>query len=270
LANQRPYLIIVATANKKMLQDILLFLTGLVVGAMNAIAGGGTLIGFPVLMATGLPALTANATSHLVVLPGAISSAFGYRRHLRKLRRVYLILIIPCVIGTAIGATILRHTPTERFQQLVPGLVLFAVILFAFQPLIHFHLHKHLRTKSKALKPLVLISAAMLPIAIYGGYFGAGFGFLMLAFLGFTKLHEIHKMNGLKNLGSVTVSIVSIICLFNSNLINWHAGLIMAAGCLGGGYYGAVFAQRISTHAVRVLVIVIGLSTAAYLGLRTY
>ena len=250
------------------MQDIVLFVVGMVAGVMNAIAGGGTLVGFPVLLAAGQPALIANATSHLVALPGSLSSAYGYRKHLRKLRRSYLLLLIPCIIGTAIGALLLRYTPSDNFEKYVPGLVLFAIILFAFQPLLHFHLHRHIRTKNKSLQPIILISVAMLPVAIYGGYFGAGFGFLMLAFLGFTKLHEIHQMNGLKNLGGFTVGVISVACLFNSGLINWRLGLVMAAGNLVGGYYGAIFAQKISTLAIRIIVIIIGLSTAAYLALQ--
>ncbi len=253
-----------------MLQDIILFFAGIIVGAMNAIAGGGTLIGFPVLLAVGLPPLAANVTSNIVVLPGALSSAYGYRKYLRRLKPKYLMLLIPCIVGAAIGALILRNTPADRFEKLVPGLVLFAVILFAFQPLLHFHLNRHLRGLSKGLRPLLLISIALLPVAIYGGYFGAGFGFIMLAFLGFTKLHDhIHRMNGLKNLGGACVSGMSLIFLFSTHLIHWRVGLIMAVGGLVGGYYGAILTQKLSTHAVRIVVIVTGLVTATYLALHS-
>ncbi len=117
-----------------MLQELILFLVGIIVGIMNAIAGGGLLLGFPVLLATGMPALVANATGNFVVLPGLITSAFGYRKYLRKVPPQYLLLAIPCAIGTATGAIILRHTSFDNFQNLVPGLILFAVVLFIFQP----------------------------------------------------------------------------------------------------------------------------------------
>ena len=252
------------------MQDVLLFGAGVLVGAMNAIAGGGTLIGFPVLLAAGLPALAANMTSSVVVLPGALSSVFGYRKYVRKVPLRYLLLIIPCVLGGATGATILRNTPGTKFQHLVPALVLFAVVLFAFQPLLHFHLNRHLRGKNKALQPIVLIAVALLPVAMYGGYFGAGFGFIMLAFLGFTKLHDIHQMNGLKNLAGASIAGMSIIVLFSTHLINWRYGLVMGAGSLVGGYYGSLLTQKIPSHVIRIIVIAIGLSTAIYLGLRTY
>jgi uncharacterized membrane protein YfcA len=253
-----------------MLQDIGLFLAGLVVGGMNAIAGGGILFGFPIMLATGLPPLVANATSNIIVLPGSLASAYGYRKYIRKVPRQYILLLVPCLIGAIIGALILRHTPTSRFETMVPGLIFFAVLLFAFQPFLHHHLHTHMKSKKKALQPLALIAVALFPVAIYGGYFGAGFGFIMLAFLGFTKLHDIHKMNGLKNLASATICIASLICLFSAHLIDWHTGIIMAAGASIGGYYGSQLAQKVPTHAIRIIVILIGLATAGYLAFRNY
>jgi len=253
-----------------MLQDILLFLTGSVVGAMNAIAGGGMLIGFPVLLAAGLPALTANVTANIVILPGSLSSAYGYRKYLRKLNPRYLLLILPCAIGAAGGAWILRNTDSRHFERLVPGLILFAVLLFAFQPYLHFHLQRHIRLRSKAIKPLGLIGLALLPVAIYGGYFGAGFGFIMLAFLGFTRLHDMHRINGLKNLASSTIALMSLLVLFTTHLIDWRVGLIMAVGCAAGGYFGARLSQKVSSHVLRIFVVIIGLCTAGYLVLRSY
>src|SRR5580704_7628531 len=170
-----------------MIKEILLFLVGIIVGSMNAIAGGGMLLGFPVLLAAGLSPLVANITGNIVILPGQLTSAFGYRRFLRKLPPRYLILLLPCLIGGTIGALVLRHTSATRFQELVPGLILFAVLLFTFQPLLHLHLRRHISQRSRNIRRLLLIATALLPTAIYGGYFGAGFGFLMLAFLSFAR-----------------------------------------------------------------------------------
>jgi uncharacterized membrane protein YfcA len=253
-----------------MLQDIGLLMAGLVVGAMNAIAGGGILFGFPVMLATGLSPLVANATSNIVVLPGSLTSAYGYRKYIRKVPRQYIFLLIPCLIGAIIGVLILRNTSTAKFNTLVPCLIVFAVLLFAFQPFLHHHLHRHMKSKKKALQPLALIAFALLPVAVYGGYFGAGFGFIMLAFLGFTKLHDIHKMNGLKNLASATISCASLIFLLSAHLIDWHTGIIMAVGASIGGYYGALIAQKVPTHAIRLIVIAIGLTTAGYLAFKNY
>jgi uncharacterized membrane protein YfcA len=252
------------------MQDILLFGAGIAVGVMNAIAGGGLLLGFPALLAAGLSPLAANVTGNMTVLPGLISSVYGYRRYIRSVPKRYAVLLIPCLLGSTVGAIILRLTPSDRFERLVPGLVLFAVVLFAFQPLIHWRLHRHMHSKTKRPKSLVPLSLAILPMALYGGYFGAGVGFVMLAFLGFTKLNEIHQMNALKNLAGAVFATVSIVCLFSTHLINWRLGLVMAAGNFIGGYFGARLAQRVSSHAIRVVVIIIGFSTAAYLGLRSY
>lgn len=253
-----------------MTNDIILFAVGILVGGMNSIAGGGMLIGFPVLMAFGMPPIAANVTSNVVIMPGSLSSVYGYRKYMRKISYRYLLLLIPCVIGAAIGAIILRNTSGDDFQKIVPALVGFAVVLFAFQPLLHFHLHRHIHGRQKGWISLLIIAVALIPVAIYGGYFGAGFGFIMLAFLGFTKLHEIHRMNGLKNLASTCIALVSLICLYSTGLIDWHLGLVMAAGSMIGGYYGSVFAQKIPSHIVRIIVILTGIGTAAYLAFRTY
>lgn len=255
-----------------MLTDLVLIAVGIVVGAMNAIAGGGILIGFPVLMAAGLPALTANATSNLITLPGQLASAYGYKAYLKKVPKKYLILLLISAAGAAIGALTLRRTPAAHFEQLVPWLILFAVVLFAFQPLMHFHFHRHLgrAANSSAGWPPAWIMLALVPLAIYGGYFGAGFGFVMLAFLGLTSLHDIHKMNALKNLAAATIAGVSLICLYGAGLINWRAGLAMGLGTTIGGYSGARLAEHVSSHALRIGVIVVGLATAAYIALRPY
>ncbi|MFA5004469.1 MAG: sulfite exporter TauE/SafE family protein [Candidatus Saccharimonadales bacterium] len=253
-----------------MLTDIFLLLAGVIVGGMNAIAGGGTLVGFPALLASGLSALSANATSNVMVLPGVLASAFGYRKYLCTVPKRYLLLFPPLLVGAFIGAFSLRHTSSNSFESLVPWLILIAVGLFAFQPFLHRHLHRHLHSKSPRVKPLFWIDAGLLPLAIYGGYFGAGFGFVVLAFLGFTSLKDIHQMNGMKNLAGAAVATVSLLVLAPGQFINWHAGLVMALGSTIGGYGGARLAQNVSSHMIRLLVIAIGMVTIVYLALRHY
>jgi uncharacterized membrane protein YfcA len=251
-------------------KDVLLFLAGLVVGFMNAVAGGGMLIGFPALIALGTPALMANAVGNVVTLPGQVTTAFGYRRYLRKVPKSYAWLILPLVVGSAIGALVLRNTSSHDFTRLVPGLVLFGVILFTIQPLLHFHLHRHLKGRAKTALPLLLLGAALVPLSIYGGYFGAGYGIILLAFLGLTNLPDTHMMNAMKNVSAVFVAGTTIVCLWGSGLINWRIGLIMGAGSALGGYLGARSAQRLSSHWLRVCIILIGIAAVAYLGLRDY
>jgi len=252
-----------------MITEIVLFLVGIIVGSMNAIAGGGMLLGFPVLLAAGLTPLVANVTTYIIILPGQIASVVGYRDHLRKLSKRYLVLLIPIIIGAGVGAHLLKRTSSAQFEQLFPALILFAVLLFAFQPFLNRHLRLHI-SRRRSTQSLWIVALALIPMAMYGGYFGAGFGFIMLAFLSFTKLHEIHMMNGLKNVAGLTIALVCIFSFFGSNLVDWPHGLAMAAGNGLGGYYGARLSQRVSSHAIRIGVIAIGLISATYLCFRAY
>jgi uncharacterized membrane protein YfcA len=249
-------------------KDVILLFAGLIVGGMNAIAGGGMLIGFPVLIALGIPPLIANATGSVAVLPGQITSAIGYRQYLSRIPVRYAWLAIPCVLGAAAGALTLRYTPAEHFARLVPWLVLFGVALFALQPFLH--LHRHVTQRGRAALPLLAIALLLLPITFYGGYFGAGYGFLLLAFLGFTSMQDAHAMNAMKNISAVFVAGASIACLFSANMIHWHAGLVMAAGCAAGGFIGARMSQKVSTHWLRIIIVCIGIAAAVYLGMREY
>lgn len=257
-----------------MLHDIILLATGVLVGAMNAIAGGGMLLGFPVLLATGMPLLTANATTSLIVLPGNIAAAFGYRRYFKKVPSKYLLLVFPVVFGAIIGAFLLRNTSPETFAKFVPELIAFAVILFAFQPLLYRYLHKHIHGPAKLrnrMWPILFVSLAIFPVAIYGGYFGAGFGFIMLSFLGFTGLHEhLHRMNALKTIMTTCVAGAVLMTLAGSGLIDWRDGLVMGFGNLLGGYYGASASQKISSRTIRQVIVVVGIFTVVYLALRSY
>ena len=251
------------------MHELLLFLVGIIIGVMNAIAGGGMLIGFPVMLAVGMPPLAANITGHFVVLPGSAAATYSYRKFIKRLSKQYILLLIPIIAGGAFGAILLRNTSAKQFQNIVPILIYSAVLLFAFQPLIHFHLNRHIRGQLKGFLPLLLIGLALFPVAIYGGYFGAGFGFIMLAFLGFTKLHEIHQMTGLRNLAALCISVVSLIILYPTHLINWRYGLIMASGGAIGAYYGANISQKISSHNLRIIVVIIGICTATYLAFHS-
>ncbi|MDB5181972.1 MAG: hypothetical protein JWP13_735, partial [Candidatus Saccharibacteria bacterium] len=203
-------------------KDVVLLLVGAIVGAMNAIAGGGMLIGFPVLIALGIPPLVANATGAVVTIPGQITSAISYRKHLAKVPRRYALLIIPCLIGALAGALTLRYTSADHFEQIVPVLVLLGVGLFAFQPVLHLHLHRHVRKRSRSLATLAVLGLALIPITFYGGYFGPGYGFLLLAFLGFTSLKDAHMMNAMKNVSAIFVAGTSVICLYSAHLIDWR------------------------------------------------
>lgn len=252
------------------MQDLFLFAVGIIVGGMNAIAGGGMLIGFPAMLALGFPPLVANATGYVAIVPGQIMAVYGYQRYLRKLPRQYLFLLIPVFAGSAIGASLLRGTSNSQFVRLVPLLIVFAVLLFAIQPFLHWHFHRHIKRGRRDLKLLLITSLVVAPIAAYGGFFGPGWGFLMLAFLGFTSLQDVHQMNGIKSFAGGAIALTAALTLSGSHLIDWRAGIVMAIGSCLGGFGGAHLSQRFSSHAIRIVVIVLGLAAATYLGLRAY
>lgn len=238
---------------------LLLLVTGLLGGAINAIAGGGGIIMYPALLAAGLSPIIANATSSLVVWPGSITSAYGYRRQLKKVPRTYIWLVVPCLIGSLIGSFVLIHTPPTTFERLAPWLVLSAVMLLALQSQIHRWLSAQAKRRKMHWHTLPLICLTTFPLAIYGGYFGVGFGLMMLAFLGFTSLKNIYQMNGVKNLCGATMALVATIYFAHYGLINWSAGLTMVCGTAIGGLVGSHLSQKVSAHLVHDLTVGIGL-----------
>lgn len=251
-----------------MSENILLFLVGIIVGGMNSIAGGGMLFGFPFMLATGMPAITANVTAHVVLLPGQIGAIIGYRKYLKKVPRIYLWLLIPLILGAAIGSFSLRQTGAEDFEKLIPVLLVFAVALFAIQPILQKHFHRHLISDTRSRAGLLLIAAAILPISIYGGYFGVGFGFVLLSFLSFSNIHDLHKLNALKNFGTFVISAVTFLMMLTSGLIDWEHGISMAIGCGIGGFYGAHVAQKFSSHAIRLFILFVGVISVVFLFLK--
>lgn len=246
-----------------MLTDIVLFVVGVFVGAVNSVAGGGMLVGFPILIALGLPALIANATGKVVILPGQLSSAFGYRKFLRTVPKRYLVLMVPCVLGGGAGAILLKHTSGDQFEHLAPILILVAVILFAFEPILHRYFEKH--SRRKAILPFSTVMLLTLAAAVYGGYFGVGLGFVLLSFLGFSDLRSIHHMNLLKNLIGALSAIIAVIVLLPTSLINWHYGVVMGIGNGIGGYIGARLAPKMPALIIHIFIICFGIATALYL-----
>ena len=235
-------------------------------GMMNAIAGGGTLLTFPALVGLGIPPINANATSTVALWPGALGSMWGYRGELRGARPWAIGFAVPSLLGGATGAWLLLRTPPDRFAALVPWLVLGATALFMVQrPLVRWLTdHRGLGVSLSdaeltATRPPVTILFYQFAVAVYGGYFGAGVGILMLAALGFMGLSNIHRMNGLKNWGGVCMNAVAAGMFVLSGLVNWPVALAMAVGAAAGGYLGSRTAQRVPQDLVRGAVVVIGL-----------
>ncbi|CAN5636712.1 sulfite exporter TauE/SafE family protein [soil metagenome] len=228
---------------------------------MNAIAGGGTILTFPVLLAFGMPAIQANATSTVALLVGTIGSAYGYREHMAAARVWIGRFAVVSVVGGLLGALLLTRTPEHAFKTLVPFLLLFATVLFMAQNAFkHFiareALHKQPGT---GWTPLLL----QFFVAVYGGFFGAGIGILMLAVFGLMGLHHIHEMNTLKTILSALINVVAAIYFTIVGLVEWPQAVVMTIGATIGYFAGASLTQKIPQKRVRQLVTAIGLSISA-------
>jgi len=228
-------------------------------GAINSIAGGGTLLTFPVLIWLGLDPKIANATSTVALWPGLFGGLFGYRKELEDSSAILKRLGITSVIGGALGAWLLIWTPSAMFARLVPFLILFATLLFMAQGTIN----RRLRLGSIIENPTRLwwLGAMVFQFfsAIYGGYFGAGNGILMLAAMGLLGLHELHRANGIKNFLGICINSVAVLSFSLMHLVVWPDSLLMACGALAGGYCGAKMAVRVGQIWVRRGIVLIGL-----------
>jgi len=257
----------------------LVLVAAVVGGAMNSIAGGGTLVAFPALVGLGIPALVANATSTVALWPGTVASMWGYSDLLVGMRSWVVRFAIPSLIGGLVGAVLLIKTPPARFDAIVPWLVLGATVLFVVQkPLtdrfpgltashpIVAAVDDH--TADRAVAPTNTLLAYQFGVAVYGGYFGAGIGILMLAALGFMGFRNIHRMNGLKNWGGLCANAVAAVTFAFSGLVSWPVAGAMALGATLGGYGGSRLAQRVPQTRVRQSIIVIGLASSLWLATR--
>lgn len=253
------------------LQGALILGAGLVAGAMNAVAGGGTIVTFPTLIWTGLTAINANATNTVALVPGALAGAWGYRREMREGNPHYYWLLLPSLMGGLIGGILLRFTPPATFAALVPWLILFAVVLFACQEPIQRWLRKGspvITNAKDAPHWLFLASGTQFLTGIYGGYFGAGMGIMMLATLSVLGFANIHQMNGFKNLLGMTINLTAALYFIFVGLVHWPEAAVMAVGAIVGGYAGAGLARKLGAKFVRWAVIVIGVGMAISLLLK--
>ena len=245
-----------------------MILAATVGGAVNAIAGGGTLLTFPVIVWLGVPPLAANATSTVALWPGSLASMWAYRGELAGARSWLVLFTMPSVAGGLTGACLLLYTSPERFEAMVPFLVLGATVLFLVQQPISRRLSQRPAEQEPARRlgrPPALLLAIQFGVAVYGGFFGAGIGILMLAALGASGLTNIHRMNGLKNWGAMCINAVAAGTFVVSGLVQWPVALAMALGGLAGGYGGAHLALRIGQAPVRRAVVAIGFAASIWL-----
>lgn len=269
-----------------LLKYLLLLGAAFVAGAVNAVAGGGTLLTFPALLFAGQLANVANATSTVALWPGICSSLFGYRQEVANSGLAIALLALPSLIGGGLGALLFAHTSNALFSHLVPYLILLATLLFMAQGSISQWVkqHSNLRvtapaTNRRGIPPSWYgVMVFQFVIALYGGYFGAGIGILMLAGLSFMGFTNIHQMNALKNINAILINFVAIIVFMlertapgqgvgphHDRLINWPLALLMMVGSIAGGYLGADTARRLGQQNVRRLIIAIGILLTLWL-----
>ena len=242
-----------------LLDAAILFLAGFLSGAINAVAGGGTFIAFGALTFVGVPPIVANATSSIAQFPGYVTSTLAYARELRVMWRSVVPFIVVSAIGGLVGAFILLSLDNPQFRAMVPWLLIGATALFAAGPAITRSLK---RRRFQAPPPVAW--AIQLVVAIYGGFFGAGQGIMMLASLGLTEGDDYHRINAIKVLLSVVIAAVAILVFAGGGAIDWARGAVMTVSVAIGGWLGVAAARRVPQAAVRGFVIAVGLVLTAY------
>ncbi len=246
---------------------LILLGAGALAGAMNSVAGGGTIVTFPSLIISGLSSIVANATSTIALLPGTISSVYGYRRKIPVVRQ-WLTLFGPVsLVGGLIGGILLVQTPSKVFDWLVPFLILFATILFMVNATVARYFQPGGQKPSS--RWLWGVTLFQFGVALYGGYFGAGIGILMLASLGMLGFKDVHEMNTVKTILGFLINIVAAVYFVWSGIVDWGSAGTMAIGTIIGGFSGAHFAQKISQRTVRRIITGIGLVLSAIMFYRT-
>jgi uncharacterized membrane protein YfcA len=242
-----------------LLHGLIMFAAAFVAGVMNSIAGGGTLLTFPVLLWLGLDPKVANATSTVALWPGLFGGLWGFRREMDNSRSILVRLGLTSVIGGAVGAGLLILTPSETFARLVPFLIFFATVLFMLQEPISRRLGTNTAAEAQRMRWWLGAIIFQFCSSIYGGYFGAGNGILMLAALGLLGLSDIHRANGIKNFLGICINSAAVAGFVVYKLVYWPDALLMAVAAIAGGYFGAGAAHRMGRIFVRRTVITIGL-----------
>jgi uncharacterized protein len=244
---------------------LLLVLAAIAAGAVNSVAGGGTLLTFPSLLAAGVPAVMANATNTVALVPGSLSAFWGYRTAAPVRGRELVAFGIPSVLGGIVGAALVVRGGERFFRPMVPWLVLGATALFLLQDPIRRWQDR--RVSEPPREPPGISAAGMFLqflVALYGGFFGAGIGILMLAVMGFMGLRDIHAMNRVKNFAAACINGVAAVTFAIGGQVHWPFAVMMAAGALLGGYLGAGVARSVGPTNVRRIVVAVGLGIGLY------
>jgi len=232
------------------------------------VAGGGTLVTFPTLVWLGLPSVIANATNTVAIWPGSLGSIWGFRREMTQVDPLMFWLVLPSLAGGVMGALLLRWTPTHTFDRIIPFLILFATILFTVQGPIQRKLGTPKEDRHRSPRWFAIAVALQFCVGIYGGYFGAGMGIMMLTELTVLGMTDILKMNALTSLYALCVNGIAAVLFSVSHMVRWHFVLAMAVAAVAGGWGAAGVARRVGRTAVRRFVITLGYVITVVLFIR--
>jgi uncharacterized membrane protein YfcA len=239
---------------------VLLFVAGVFTGMINAVAGGGTFLSFGALTLIGVPPVVANATSSITQFPGYITSTLAYWEDFKTFWRSAIALSLASIAGALLGSWILLQLDNPQFRTLVPWLLLAATALFAAGP----YLKPKPKPGQEASVGSFFGTAMQFATAIYGGFFGAGMGVMMLASLGLSQAGDYHRLNALKNMLAVVIAAVAIVVFVSGGVVAWPQAIVMIPGVALGGWSGVWVAKRVPQTVMRWIVIAVGLLLAVY------
>jgi len=237
-------------------QASMLFIAGIAAGTINTVVGSGSLITFPALLAFGYPPLIANMTNNVGVLPGAMSGAFAYRKELKTQWHRVARLSIMSLLGGLGGALLLLVLPAQAFKSIVPVLVFIALLLVIFQPWLRKRAAKRDERHSRN---VIVRDTAIFMTGLYGGYFGAAQGILLISILGAVIDETIHKLNSIKIMLALAANSAAAVVFVIRGGISWPAAGVIAVGSLIGGQLGATIGRRLPANVYRAIIVVVGI-----------
>ena len=240
-----------------LLEVVAVLVAGVWAGAINTVVGSGTLVTFPVLLAVGYPPVVANVSNSIGLVPGSAAGAWGYRRELAGQRDRAIRLLSASVLGAIVGAVLLLSLPAAAFEAIVPVFIVAALVLIVLQPRLAKRLAER-RPHSDG-SPGALTTAAVVGTGVYGGYFGAAQGILLLGILGVTLPEDLQHVNAIKNLLAMLVNLVSGIVFAIVAPVAWEAVALVAVGSIFGGALGARYGRRLPPDVLRAIIVVVGL-----------
>ncbi len=249
-----------------LLDSALILLAGTAAGIINVVAGAGTLITFPVLLALGVPPITANVSNTVGLVPAAITGVYGYRRELAGQWRSVLWMASLSALGGVVGGALLLLLPATSFSAVIPFLLLLAALLAAIQPRVARFVRRNSTAATSDTRPLTAgLLLGILATGVYGGYFGAAQGVILLALLGILWSTEMHRANGAKNVLAGVANVVSAVIFISSGRVDWQVALLVGVGSAVGGWVGSRVGRRLPAPVLRAVLVVVALTAATIL-----